>query len=370
VIAAVVGLLQFIPLSGYVPAVEVIMAKRLGQPVSISNMRYAVFPSPRLTLERVGIGKLQDVKMNEVYVPVGPAGLIGGTRSFDTIEAKGVSADYNALGMVAGWIRAQPDEPAVKVEIPPFDVDTVLGGRAELIKAVILLDKARFTVTPKDKVWEVKLSASAWKPFIGPALEFDELEATAVVDSRQATVTEVKGRVAGGSLSGQLNAHWHNSIRATGSFRLENSRMLLLMPAFTRNFSASGTLRLNANFALSGDSLRTLFEAARMEGGFAITSGELNNVDIVRALQSNRATGQRGGKTRFETLTGTVQISGNTYSYRQLQLSSGPMSASGVIDVRGGAVSGQVNAELGSKAGMVARAALTAEGKVSDPVLR
>jgi hypothetical protein len=107
-----------------------------------------------------------------------------------------------------------------------------------------------------------------------------------------------------------------------------------------------------------------------MDGTFAIASGELNNVDIVRALQSSRAAGQRGGKTRFENLTGSVQVSGNEYSYRQLQLTSGPMNASGNIDVSDGNLSGRINAELGTKGGVVARATMTTSGKLSDPVLR
>ena len=108
----------------------------------------------------------------------------------------------------------------------------------------------------------------------------------------------------------------------------------------------------------------------RLEGTFAIAGGELNNVDVVRALQSNRAAGQRGGRTRFDNLAGAVQVSGASYSYRQLQLSSGPMSASGNVDVSDGNLSGRINAELGTKGIVVARGALTPGGTLRDPVLR
>jgi len=63
-------------------------------------------------------------------------------------------------------------------------------------------------------------------------------------------------------------------------------------------------------------------------------------------------------------------VNGGNVSYRQLQLASGPMNAYGSIDIVNGAVSGSVNAALGGSAGVVARAALTAGGKVNDPVLR
>ena len=107
-----------------------------------------------------------------------------------------------------------------------------------------------------------------------------------------------------------------------------------------------------------------------MDGAFTVSGGELNNVDLVRALQTARAAGLRGGKTRFDNLTGTLQINGNNYSYRQLQLTSGPMSASGNVDVSAGALSGRINAELGTKGVVVARGALAPTGTLRDPVLK
>jgi hypothetical protein len=113
-----------------------------------------------------------------------------------------------------------------------------------------------------------------------------------------------------------------------------------------------------------------LFDAAQLEGSFTIAGGEFNNVDVTRALQAAKAAGMRGGKTRFENLAGTVQVSGNHYSYRQLQLSSGAMSASGNVDVTDGNLSGRINAEIGSKGVVVARGGLSPSGTLRDPVLR
>ena len=348
-------------------------------------MRYQMFPSSQLLLERVSVGKLSEIKADVITVPVGPLGLISGTHSFDTIEVKSATLDADSLGAVAGWVRAQSADPALQInrikfkgvklatrgiEVPPFEVDASFGPKGEIRTATINLDKARFEVTPKDKAWQVKLTATGWKSIIGPAVEFEDLEATATVDGNGATVTGIKGRVGGGALSGQLKATWGSTIQASGDVKLENGRLNQLMPAFTSNFSSSGTLNLTANYAFGGATLQTLFDDVRLEGSFTVASGELNNVDIVRALQSNRAAGQRGGKTRFDNLTGTVQVAAKNYSYRQLQLSSGPMNASGAVDVNDGALSGRVNAELGTKGIVVARGALVPGGTLRDPVLR
>lgn len=384
-ITAALGLLHIIPLSGYVPAVQDIMSKHLGAPVSIGTMRYELFPSAQLTLERVTIGKLQDIKISTLYVPVGPIGLVSGARSFDTIEGKGVNVETSALAAINKWADGAKADPEVRIahlklrqvkiatqtETPTFDVDATLGARGELQKATLSADKARLDLTPKDKSWSVALTASDWKPFVGPRIEFGELEVTGIITGDRADISAIKGRVAGGALSGQMKLDWSGALQATGDLKLEGVRLAGLMPMFTRGFSAAGTLGINANYALSGDSVKTLFDAARVEGAFVVESGELNNVDIVRAIQGARAGGQRGGKTRFDKLSGTVQVNGARTSYRQLQLNSGPMNASGAVDVAdGGTLSGNVNAELGSKGVVVARGNLGVTGSVKDPVLR
>lgn len=385
VIVAFLGLLPFIPLSGYVPGVQALMTKRLGQPVTIASMRYELYPASQLILQGVNIGKVQEVKIDTLVVPVGPIGLVSGTRSFDSVEANRVTLDQGALGIVSAWTQVQQGEPVLQVprvklkavklasrgvELPQFDVDASIGAKGELRKATFTVGTARFDVTPKDKTWEVTLSASGWKPFIGPAVEFDDIEATAVVEGNQATVSQYKGRIGGGAISGQGKISWNNAIQASGNIKLENGRLNTLMPFFTRDFTASGTLGLNATYTMSGATVPTLFDAARLDGTFSIAGGEFNNVDVTRALQAAKATGLRGGKTRFENLTGAVQVSGNQYSYRQLQLSHGAMNASGNVEVSGGALSGRINAEVGSKGVVVARGGLSPSGTLKDPVLR
>ncbi len=380
-----IGLLHWMPLSGYVPGVQELMSRRLGQPVSITHMRYAVFPSPQLMLEHVRLGKLQDIKADLITVPLGPLGLVTSTRRFDAIEVKGVTLDVDSLNVVEGWVKAQTSASDLQISrvkfqgvalatrgilIPPFAIDASFGSHGELREAAIQVEKAQFNVTPKGKAWQVKLSANSWKPLIGPAVEFENLEATAVVDRDGATVSDIQGRVGGNSFFGHMKASWGATLQVSGDMKLREGQLHQLLPLFTRSFTSSGTVNLSASYAMSSTSISTLFDNVQFEGPFTITSGELHNVDIVRALQSAGAGKQRGGKTRFDTLSGTVQAAGNQYSYRQLQLNSGPMNASGAVHVNNGNLSGNINAELGTKGAVVARGTLVAGGSLQDPILR
>jgi hypothetical protein len=97
----------------------------------------------------------------------------------------------------------------------------------------------------------------------------------------------------------------------------------------------------------------------------------LNNVDLVRAIQSPTASGTRGGKTRFDTLGGALSASNGRYAYKQLQLTSGPLNASGALNISAdSALAGRVNAELGSRGLVVARGNLGITGTLRDPLLR
>ena len=117
--------------------------------------------------------------------------------------------------------------------------------------------------------------------------------------------------------------------------------------------------------------LKTLFETSAAEASFTVETGELINVDVVRAIQSPATGGTRGGKTKFDSLTGSVSINSGRYTYKHLQMTSGPLNANGSINVGGdGSIAGRLNAELGSKGLVVARGSLGITGSIRDPLLR
>jgi len=91
----------------------------------------------------------------------------------------------------------------------------------------------------------------------------------------------------------------------------------------------------------------------------------------VRAIQVPSRDGVRGGKTGFNTLAGSMRLANQSYSYRQLQLSSGPMNASGNVDIApDGNLSGRITTQLGSKTVVVARGNLSITGNLKTPVLK
>ncbi len=384
-LAGGLGALQLMPLAGYVPAVEELATQRLGQPVRIANMRYTVYPEQVLRIERISIGNGQQIKADNLTIPMMPWSLLLGEREFDTITANAVSVDASGMQLLpalakgggnAGLRVRQLRMTGVKVaglplDIPQFDATLTFGSSGAMQRARMTDGKMTVDLAPKDGSLALNVEAREWRLPVGPALLFSDLSVSAQISGKQITVSSLEGRLGGGRLKGALKGAWSGSITVEGEFNLENSRLQELLPAFTRDFSGSGSVNTNGSYALQGKDLDSLFDGGAAEAAFTISSGELNNVDVVRAIQSPTASGTRGGKTRFDTLSGALSASGGRISYKQLQLTSGPLNASGVLNVGAdGALAGRINAELGSRGLVVARGNLGITGAVRDPLLR
>jgi hypothetical protein len=385
-IGGAVGVLEAVPLNNYIASAQEALARQLGVPVTIANLRYSLLRQ-ELTLERVGIGKLGEVKVGAVRASALPTAFFGSTKSFDEVELSSVSIDQDQLGLLPGWVKpASADQPvhvrrlklkSVKLALrglglEPFDADVLFAADGAFQRAVLTDGKLRVELAPKDKAMRVALEARNWKAPLGPGVEFEDLTAEGVVEGQQAVFQTIDGKLGFAPLKATARGSWGaGAIRVEGEFNATKVDLSRAMAPFTRDFTATGTLNTNGTYALQSASLDSLFAEPRVEANFSIEGGTLNNVDVVRAIQSPSRDGVRGGNTRFNTLTGSVAVTGKAYSYRQLQLASGPMNAAGNVEVApSGDLSGRVSAELGSKTFVVARGTLSVSGNIKSPLLR
>jgi hypothetical protein len=257
------------------------------------------------------------------------------------------------------------------LELPPFDVDVTLARDGALQKATLTDGTVKIDLAPRDQGLQATLEARGWQLPILPGLEFDDLSIMAVLSGQDATVSKFEGNLGAGKLKGEGKLVWGSGMRMRGTFALTNGDLGHLLGAFTREFAASGTVSANGNYAMEGDTVAALRSSTRVEASFNVEKGALNNVDLVRAIQSPSRDGVRGGRTLFTVLAGSVRAGGKQYSYRQLNLNSGQLNATGNIDVApDGELSGRVTAEIGSKSVIVARGTLNVTGNLKTPVLK
>ena len=183
----------------------------------------------------------------------------------------------------------------------------------------------------------------------------------------QVRISSIDGTLYGGSIKGETTVKWGSQADADGRFNLAGVDLGQLLPAIGSGFSASGALDANMTFSSQGMKFVELFAAPRVTATFALRKGVINKIDVGRALQSSSG---HGGKTPFDEITGEAQVAGGRTAYRNLNLNSASMKASGAIAVSPKAeLSGRINVLLGTQTAIVARGTLNVSGSSMNPLL-
>jgi hypothetical protein len=185
------------------------------------------------------------------------------------------------------------------------------------------------------------------------------------------TVSNVSARLYGGNAIGNMKLTWNGPWNLSGDFEARQLDMAPFLTVFTGQFRAAGRLATSGRVTAESTTLDRLFSAPFVEAEFKAERGEIDNVDLTRALQQAAAGNSvHGGKTQFAEFSGTIKVSGKSYQYRQLALSSGILLAHGSTDVvASGDVAGRVSVELAAKPNPI-HAMIALSGKVSDPQLK
>jgi len=288
---------------------------------------------------------------------------------------------------LAAWLQPQAGASALQIdrvkasgvklglregELPSFDATVDLGADGSLRKAVLRDPKLTVELAPvKGEGLRANFKARSWTPPVGLAIEFAEIAGEGLVTPGQIAVSNIDGRLYNGALKGQVTVKWAGEIGAEGDFTLQGADLAQVLSGFGSAFDATGSLQTSGKFTSRGQKVAELFSSARITAEFTVQKGMLNNIDLVRALQSASGGPQRGGKTQFNELTGDAQVAGERIAYRNLKLSSGPMNAAGAVDISpSDGLSGRINVHLGSKNVTVARGTLSVSGSLKDPQLR
>jgi hypothetical protein len=177
--------------------------------------------------------------------------------------------------------------------------------------------------------------------------------------------------MAGGTVEGAFTANWFGAVALDGKFKVQHARIEDIAAELKSNVSARGSTQANGRFAMKAADWAGLRGSARIETTFTLGRGELTNIDLVRAIQSPTTASLRGGRTPFDRLSGVLQSANGHYTYRDLELVSGPLNASGSVTVApDGRLGGRVNAALASRGSVVGRSVLNLAGTVQDPRLK
>jgi cellobiose-specific phosphotransferase system component IIB len=387
-IGALIGIVQLVPMNAYVPSIEKLASAHIKEPVSIGSMHLSILDGFKIVLQNVKIGTAQDVKIDKISLSAEVGSLFADVKVIHKIEADSVTMAEEVLPRLHKWLDSSVADRNLQVDrlvgksikldlrnakLTPFDADIQLSREGAIEKAVLSSIDAKLNVelVPHDNQIDIALTAAkGWVPPLGPQIEFTDLTVKAVATRDQIRVEKFNALLYGGAATGAAVIVWGGPWAIDGEVATERIGLQDLMAVFTRDAKSTGHLQSKLRYSMSSQTLASLFDSPKVDGSFDIKKGDVDGVDLVRALQSGGRGVTQGGATRFEEITGTLSLQNGRYQYRNVRLASGLLSSSGTFDVSPAKdVSGRILVELRSQAAQI-KGNFIVDGDLKAIVLR
>ncbi len=389
VLVSLLGIVPFfISVEDYRPQIERILSERIKEPVRLKSLRLAGLPLPHLVIEGVEIGKA-DVQVGRIAVTPDLLSLLGDIKVIRSVDISGLVINQNALDRLPLWVatdpRAKPadftvlvrsvslDDALLKLQkttFGPFDARVSIASTGQPERADITARDGKFklAIKPAGKKFNIEVQAKDWRVPVGPPIHFDELLIRGVATLNDANLPEIKAKLYGGVVTGQMTAGWQKGLQLKGSYAVSDVELRELVPLFSPQTRLSGRLTAKPVFSANAPDAERLKNALKLETPFDIRDGVLQGIDIQKAATS-LLTRDSSGQTRFDTLSGQFAMERGTQRMTNLKVSSGSLAADGNVTIAPNkALSGRINARV-SVAGMAtATVPLNITGTVDSPL--
>lgn len=384
----------FISLDDYIPTIEKEVSARLKEPVKIGSLRAVGLPLPHLTVSGVTVGKTEDIKVGKVTVTPDLWSLLDATKVIKSIEIDGLVLTQKAIDKISAWIPAgakagQPSQPpafrleAIKLDdaviklqqatFGPFDARVTLSdvGNFESASIATRDGKLKVLVTPEQSRYLIDASAKAWKLPVGPAIHFDELVVKGVASPKGANFSDLSAKLYGGTIRGKMAVGWQKGVQLKGSATVSQVEIGPLLKALDKPQNMSGRLSARPVFSAHAANPEQILDALRLETPFGVQGGVLHGVDIRKAATSLLSKdGGKGGETRFDKLSGQLNIDRGTHRLTRLEIVSGSLSADGNVTISPqDELSGRINTSIKATSVASASVPLNVSGTLDSPLL-
>lgn len=355
-VGAAVAVLFFapflIPMSSYTKQAESLAANALGVPVSIGSLHIALLPTPRLNVSNVVIGAHNEFGVASVSVIPALASLFSDTKVISSVQVIKPVIKKSALDILAGLSKkpaGEPEKPTVTVrqinieqakliwpdlELPEINADITLtpDNRPEAATIESVDGKLKLDLIPEEGRQLIKVTANAWTLPAGPPLLINQLQMDMVLTANKLEISKIDSTLYGGKLTGDADLTWDKTYKLGGKTRLDNIAVREPVRLMSQSTRVSGQLFSSGQFSATAKEPAQLMDNLRADIKFNVKDGVLYGFDLAKAPAMLIGQG-KGGETKFDELSGLLGISGKTYRFRDLKISSGLMKAGGDVKI-------------------------------------
>jgi uncharacterized protein involved in outer membrane biogenesis len=381
-VAGVVAAPFLVPVSSFIPELTRVAAEKLGQPVSIQDLKLHLVPTPRVIASGISVGRKNDVTVGELEIVPDLMSLVSGARTVRLVRAEKVVVLESALAIPKAMPKSGSDGEAVrvrrvevkdvtlrhsKVKLPPFDVEAVLGES-------LRVEEARFQTRDGalhllvDSSSRVELKAKNWTLPAGTPLVFESLTAEGTYKGDTIDLPKIDGKLYGGTLAGSARADWAKLWVVSGKASLAGVDLVPVQKAMGKPAKLSGRLKTQQTFSSRAKAPDQLAGALATDGPFEVVGGSYSGVDLTKVAD---LTGKsKSDATQFEEFKGKLNLRAQRVKINELCVRSPKVVAGGNVEIAPDqTLSGKLDVSLARSGGFVG-VPVALSGTTADPSVR
>lgn len=381
-LVAVVAAAPFlVPVSSFIPELTRIAAEKIGQPVTIQDLKLHLVPTPRMVASGVTVGKRNDVTVGELEIVPDLMSLVSGPRTVSLVRAEKVVVLESALAIPKGMPKSEGGEAVrvrrvemkdvtlrhSKVKLPPFDVEAALGEDLRVEEATFQSRDGALHLLV-DKSSKVELKAKNWTLPAGAPLVFETLHAQGTYKGDTIDLSKIDGKLYGGTVAGSARADWTKQWVVTGKANLAGVDLVPVQKAMGKPAKLSGRLKTQQVFSSRARTPDQLGNALATDGPFEVVGGSYSGVDLTKVADlTGKSTADA---TQFEEFKGKLNMRAQRVKINELCVRSPKVVAGGNVEIAPDqTLSGKLDVSLAKSGGFVG-VPVALSGTTADPSVR
>ena len=382
-----------VPTERFIQQVEHIAAEKLGVPVTITSGHLRFLPSPRLVASGIVVGENQDVMFDQLIIVPTLSSVFSETKQVEIKVIKPI-IKKSALSMVAALTANKPEKAEIAavnvrhihikeiqfiwpdIKMPLIDADILLTSSNQLDSAVIESadGKLKADITPQEDAHLVTLNVDKWTLPIGLPLLIDKAKLVMQLKGNQLTIPDIDATLYGGKLTGNAQLNWSegkgiDNWKTKGLLKFDGVAVKQPTRMVSQSVYLSGNLFADGGFSASAKEASQLADRMQANFKFNIKNGVVHGLDLVKVASLLIKQSQDGGETQFSAFSGLLNLSGQQYHLRDLNVISGLLTANGQVKIKPNkTLDGTGSVALKNSVSLVA-IPLNVSGTVSKPVI-
>jgi uncharacterized protein involved in outer membrane biogenesis len=376
-----------IPLSRYIPQLTERVSASIGQPVSIKRLRLTLLPTPRLSIVGLKLGRHDEVSIERGSIVPDLLLLLSGEYAVRAIRADGVRIKESALDLLdklpqgggGGGVVVQrillrhvTFEHHV-LKLPEFNLTVELSVIPFGTEIRAWTDdgtlKVSFNTRGAGRARVALTGRSVRLPFDAAPLFFDRLEASGVLEGARLVLPEVRGKLYGGTIAGNLDLGWGKQWRIGGKANVAGVQVVPLQSALGKPARLSGRLSGKVSYSARARTGGQLGRALVLDAPFEVAGGEWHGVDLSRVAELPLGKLSSGGSTKFQQMKGDLALRGKHIELNEICVRSPSLVAAGRVAIAPDQkLSGKLDVSV-AKTGGFFGVPVALSGTTSDPSL-